>query len=118
MNYIGLKTCAKLFGMSDDFYREILMPFHGLSMTGVNIDELPATAYQIMEDIAPVLKGKPGMSWGTGNSQEVFKRATEKCAVKLDTRVWQVLPVASEDNKDWCQSVVDNKGNVETFDRV
>merc|ERR1719329_764557 len=54
LNYIGVKTLPKFFGMSDAFYKEILAPFHGLSMTGVGIDGVPATAYQILEDIAPL----------------------------------------------------------------
>jgi len=116
MNYIGSKTCAKLFGMSTDFYEEILAPYHGLSMTGVNIEDLPATAYHMLEDIAPLLYAKKAYSWGVGNSQDVFKLSTQKCDVRLDTRVRQVLPESS--GKDWRQTVIDDKGNAETFDRV
>merc|ERR1712226_985689 len=71
MNYIGLKTCAKFFGMSSDFYREIVVPHHGLSMTGVDIDDLPATSFPVLEDMSPVLQALPpgkSLSWGTGNS--------------------------------------------------
>merc|ERR550532_34864 len=90
-------------------------------MTGVDIDDLPATSFPVLEDMSPVLQALPpgkSLSWGTGNSQDVFKRATDKCAVRLDTRVRQVLPIATENDKGWCQSVVDDKGHVETFDRV
>jgi len=61
---------------------------------------------------------KKGMSWGVGNSCEVFKRSTQKCDVRLDTRVRQVLPVAPTKDRNWSQQVVDDKGNVEIFDRV
>jgi len=35
---------------------------------------------------------------GVGNSQEVFKLATSKCSVKVDTRVRQVHFVAPGEN--------------------
>lgn len=56
------------------------------------------------------------MTWDLGNSQEVFQRATAKCSIKLDTRVRQVQ--FSKESGLWKQQVVDDHGEVETFDRV
>jgi len=116
MNYIGLKTCAtKLFGLSKGFYKDIMCPFHGLSMTTVCIDGIPATALPIMDDIMPLHHTRKIQTWGQGNSQEVFRRATAKCAVKLDTRVRQIQ---FPKGRGWQQTLIDDKGGVETFDRV
>lgn len=115
-NFISLKTCARLFGVSQDFYEGVIKPFHGLSLSTVNIDSVPATAYSILEDIAPLRRTREVSTWAAGGSQEVFRRATDQCSVRLNTRVRQVHCEAA--GGKWQQVVIDDQGGSSTYDRV
>jgi predicted NAD/FAD-binding protein/cytochrome b involved in lipid metabolism len=117
-NFMGVRRCCKLFGLSDEFYDTVVQPFHGLNLTTIQIDNCPATALTILDAIVPMTKARWHYSWDTGNSQAVFKILTESCQVKLNARVRQVRPVKSESDRLWRQEVVNDKGEVETFDRV
>jgi len=129
LNYIGFKTCAvRLYGISEEFYEEILKPFHALSLSTMELDPIPATAYVIVDDIMPLHYSRKCYSWGLGNSRGVFQKATEKCDVKLDTRVRQVKFVppgkaakcagSETSGNSWRQIVTDDKGAEEMYDRV
>jgi len=126
-NFIGLKTCAHLFGLSSDFYETVVRPFHGLNLTTLLLDDVPAIAYTILDDISPLHRSRDVMTFGAGTSQEVFQKATSKCKVKLGTRVRQVHCVtpghqgeggACASSSDWQQLVMDDTGATSTFDRV
>lgn len=115
-NFIGVRTCCKLFGLSSEFYETILQPFHGLNLTTVHIDNCPATSLSILDEIVPLTRTRLHGSWDTGNSQLVFKRLTENCHVELGARIRQVQPVRSDGI--WRQQVINDKGEVQLFDRV
>lgn len=116
LNYVGLRTASRLFGCSDEFWNNVIKPFHGLNLSTVHIDNVPGTAFEILDAISPLHRSRTSMTWDLGNSQEVFQRATAKCSIKLDTRVRQVQ--FSKESGLWKQQVVDDHGEVETFDRV
>jgi predicted NAD/FAD-binding protein len=118
-NHVGMKTCAHMFGMSSEFFETIVRPFHGLNLTTTLLDDVPATSYSVLDAISPLCKTRKVMTFGAYTSQEVFKRSTTKCSVKLGTRVRQVHCVApGRTARDWQQVVVDDGGASSTFDRV
>eukprot|EP00927_Polykrikos_kofoidii_P078647 TRINITY_DN75454_c0_g1_i1.p1 TRINITY_DN75454_c0_g1~~TRINITY_DN75454_c0_g1_i1.p1 ORF type:complete len:818 (-),score=84.54 TRINITY_DN75454_c0_g1_i1:67-2520(-) len=117
-NFIGMRSCARLFGLSGDFFETVLRPFHGLNLTTVHIDSLPSSGYQILDDIAPLHKSRWVCTWDEGNSREVFARATEASEVLLDARVRQVQFLPPSGCCDWRQRVLDDSGVTREFDRV
>jgi len=118
-NFIGLRSCARLFGISSEFYETILRPFHGINLTTLLIDDVPATSYKILNDISPLHHSRKVMTFGANTSEEVFKKATADCNVKLGARVRQVHCVPpGRRGGDWRQVVVDDAGARSTFDRV
>jgi hypothetical protein len=115
-NFCGARGACSLFGMSDEFYDTVVQPFHGLNMTTIHIDSIPATAFPILDDIVPMTRARWHNSWDTGNSTVVFSRLTAGCHVELGARIRQVQPVRSHGS--WQQQVINDKGEVQTFDRV
>ena len=127
LNFIPVKTCAKLFGISDAFYSTVLNPFHGWNFSTANIDTLPTVALPVLDDIVPLTRSRQHLSWGVGNSHAVFDAAARDCEVRLDTRVRQVHFDSKQGGKQQQQGgvgegekavVVDDRGGVEEFDRV
>lgn len=116
LNYISLRTTARLFGCSEEFWETVVRPFHGLNLTTCHVDNIPGTAFPTLDAIAPLHETRRVCTWGLGNSQEVFKRTTSKCSVKLDTRVRQVR--FRKQNGCWQQVVIDDHGGAKAFDRV
>jgi predicted NAD/FAD-binding protein len=115
-NFVGIRGMCRLFGMSDEFYTTILQPFHALNLSSIEIDNCPGTSLAILDKIVPMTKARWHHSWDTGNSTEVFKRISERCHVELGARVRQVHAVRSEGR--WQQQVINDNGDVQTFDRV
>eukprot|EP00930_Biecheleria_cincta_P055267 TRINITY_DN41603_c0_g1_i1.p1 TRINITY_DN41603_c0_g1~~TRINITY_DN41603_c0_g1_i1.p1 ORF type:complete len:810 (-),score=84.18 TRINITY_DN41603_c0_g1_i1:35-2269(-) len=115
-NFIGMRTASRLFGVSSQFFETVVRPFHGINLTTLCFDGVPATAYETLESIAPLQSVRQVNTFDAGTSQEVFKRATAKCNVKLGTRVRQVH--FRECHNEWQQDVVDDAGTVSSFDRV
>ena len=81
---------TKLFGISHEFYDGVFRPFQGFQFTTLHLDSIPAVALPALDDIVPLTGTRMHMSWGDGNSSEVFLRATKGIDVRLDTRVRQV----------------------------
>lgn len=116
-NYVGLKTAAvRIFGCSEEFWENVIKPFHGLNLSTVHIDDVPGTAFETLDAISPLRSSRSSMTWNLGNSQEVFQRATAKCSVKLGCRVRQINFLQEKGCPQ--QVVVDDQGHSETFDRV
>lgn len=117
LNFVGLKTTARMFGCSEEFWESVAKPFHGLSLSTVYIDNVPGVGLSILDRISPLhyTRTSPTMHWGLGNSREVFRLATAKCSVKLEARVRQVH---FQKQDSWQQIVIDDKGDSQTFDRV
>eukprot|EP00005_Dracoamoeba_jomungandri_P007609 CAMPEP_0174273874 /NCGR_PEP_ID=MMETSP0439-20130205/56096_1 /TAXON_ID=0 /ORGANISM="Stereomyxa ramosa, Strain Chinc5" /LENGTH=734 /DNA_ID=CAMNT_0015365321 /DNA_START=174 /DNA_END=2375 /DNA_ORIENTATION=- len=112
LNFISLRRMAKLSGISEDFYQQVLLPFQGFQFSSYYIDDLPAVALDVLDDIVPLTKSRKHMSWGLGNSTVIFQKATQDCNVKLHTRVLKV------EYKNGKKVVIDSKGNEETYDKV
>ncbi len=115
MNFIPLRTLSWMCGMSDEFYVNILRPFQGYNFSTALIDDLPAVALAVLDDIVSLTSTRSHQSWGVGNSTVVFERASQGCDVRLSTRVRQVLPQQGKNGK---HIVIDDKGGVEEYDRV
>ncbi|CAK9006698.1 unnamed protein product [Durusdinium trenchii] len=48
-NYVGLKTAAvRIFGCSEEFWENVIKPFHGLNLSTVHIDDVPGTAFETL----------------------------------------------------------------------
>ena len=54
LNFISTKTACKCFGISDEFYKTVLNPFHGFNFSTANIDALPVVALPVLDDIVPL----------------------------------------------------------------
>jgi predicted NAD/FAD-binding protein len=124
LNYISFRGITKVFMISDEFYETIIRPFHGVQFTTHEIDSVPAAAWTVLDEIVPLTKSRTHMSWGPGNSREVFEKMTKGCDVRLGTRVTHV--VTSNRNASSVPSLTvsfndaknDANGSQENFDRV
>eukprot|EP00929_Paragymnodinium_shiwhaense_P118289 TRINITY_DN90220_c0_g1_i1.p1 TRINITY_DN90220_c0_g1~~TRINITY_DN90220_c0_g1_i1.p1 ORF type:complete len:862 (-),score=79.18 TRINITY_DN90220_c0_g1_i1:63-2648(-) len=90
LNYISFRRLTEVFGMTPEFYETILRPFHGIQMTTTKIDDMPAAVWGILNEVVPITSSRKHMSWGAGNSHEVFDKATAGCKVQLNARVLAV----------------------------
>lgn len=113
-NFISIRCCCRLFGMSEQFYPTVVQPFHGIQFTTVDFDSVPASGIPIVDGIVPLTSTRTYGSWGPGNSQAVFKRASKDCKVHLGRRVRQVRV----DKNTYTQDIIDDTGAVATFDRT
>jgi len=90
LNFISNRTLARRFGISDDFYETIFVPFQGFQFSTVKVADIPAVALPILDDIVPLTRSRTHRSWGVGNSQRVFTTATRDVSVRLGERVLAV----------------------------
>ena len=51
LNFISNRTFSRWCGISNEFYEEIVKPFHGFQFTTIHIDEIPAVAMAALDDI-------------------------------------------------------------------
>jgi len=101
--------------MSSEFYHNLLNPFHGFNFSTANIDFLPVVALPVLDDVVPLTSTRKHLSWGEGNSTEVFKRAVDGCNVKMGTRVRQMR---FDTGASQGAMLHDDQGGVEHYDRV
>ena len=87
LNFISNRTLMRWYGISDDFYTVIFKNFHGFQFSTLELEDIPAVALPILDDIVPLTRSRTHESWSVGNSQQVFKEATKLCDVRLSSRV-------------------------------
>lgn len=114
MNFISVHTMCNLFGVSKDFWENVLIPFDGFNYFGQDIESVPAVCMAVLEDFAPIGAPRQSLTWNHhGTSAEVFQKMTKDATVRINTRVMKV-----EEKKSGGLNVVDDKGQQKKFDRV
>ena len=65
----------------------MLNPFHGFNFSPADISSIPVVALPVLDDIVPLTRSRMHMSWASGNSTEVFAKATKHIDVRARRNV-------------------------------
>jgi hypothetical protein len=88
LNVLPLGWARAAFGVSRKFWDEVFVPVHTSTFLEANMDDLPATMAEVLEDIVPLSDPSvpPNMAtWKAGNGDAVFERMAAGFADRVHT---------------------------------
>jgi predicted NAD/FAD-binding protein len=94
LNVLPLYRMARLFGVSDEFWRKIFVPVHCATLITTSMRDLPAVVAPLMESIVPLDRPCEMSTWA-GAPRQVFDLMTEPFAHDVHTGC-EVTSVRSE----------------------
>lgn len=121
LNMIPLHTLCRLFGISERFWTLIFVPVHTSTFLEVEMDALPSTMAEILNDILPFTSVPVMKAWKTHSYDTIKRMASEfpEESVRTSCEVEKVRYEPREDGTPGFDVFVhDEDGNVEKFDAV
>eukprot|EP00040_Diaphanoeca_grandis_P012560 m.63643 g.63643 ORF g.63643 m.63643 type:complete len:515 (+) comp23317_c0_seq1:164-1708(+) len=86
LNLFPLKWASKLFGISQQFWDDIIVPLYASTFLTVDLDTVPSVILPLISDIVPLTQTPSMRSWAT-DSGAVFDRMLKGVIVHCDTPV-------------------------------
>ena len=112
MNVISLRSFSKyIFGISDDFWEQIVVPLYASSFLTIRLDEIPAFIVPVLDDLIP-LEHEPEMQSWKNASSDVFDsmakqftrhggEAIVSCRRDSETQLWNLYGASGSVYEDF-----------------
>lgn len=84
LNLVPLYRLARLFGISEAFWKRIFVPVHVATLITRSMKDLPAVVAPLLEDIVPLERPCEMTTW-VGPPRQVFERMTKAFASSVRT---------------------------------
>jgi predicted NAD/FAD-binding protein len=115
LNYTPLRALAAAFGVSDGFFRDVLVPLYSTSFLTTRIGGIPAVVVPALDRMISVEHGGVMHTWrASTSSAEVFARLL----AGLDGRVHTGRRITGVRRGGGRVELCDDTGAAHTFDRV
>lgn len=113
LNLVSLRWLARRFGISAEFWADIVVPMHSATFLTTRLDRIPAVIGPTIDAIVPLDAPARLETW-RGDSGEVFSRMTAGFAERVHTNrpITRIAPDARG------VELVDAQGDVHRFDRA
>lgn len=86
LNLLPLRFLSRCFGVSDDFWLNVVVPIYSSSFLTAKLDSVPAVIAPVLHDLIPLDAVPTMLTWKT-SSADVFRAASKGLELHLNTRV-------------------------------
>lgn len=124
LNMIPLRKVCKMWGLSDRFWKFIFVPIHTSTFLEVDMDTVPASMAELLDEIVPFSRTPNMRTWKTHAHDAIKtmlsgidqKNIRTSCAV--ETIEYFPKEATNGDPAGYDITIVDEDGNREIFDAV